>query len=632
MQIGSIPRSAWLGVPEQPETSIPLQAGALHAEYCGGRLLNLQYHGETVVQEVYFALRDENWNTIAYTVHDLHLTQQPEAFALTFHASHDAQGIRYEWDAEITGSADSSITFRFSGLAQSEFLRNRIGFCVLHPDSCAGKRCRIIHSHAEDELGAFPVHIAPHQPCLDICAIEYALSDKVHVQTLFSGDVFEMEDQRNWTDASFKTYCTPLGLPFPVQVRPGDTVQQSVTVRISGAQTEKSAAAPRQAAPELSQLLQEKLRPPALGSIIRAPLTARQLPLIEALHLPHLRYEWHFCRPDAQRDEILSQAQNLGASLELALFFTADWEAELPAAADWILKHREAICRIAVFQEHVKVVPVKVLLAVRQVLQESGIPVGSGTDAFFAQCNREPLPREAMDFVTYSNDPQVHAFDNDSILSTTRGQAENAASCKALFPGLPVQVSPVSLRMRWNPESTSEKPLPPGTAPDSVDPRQISLFTAAWFVRSYAALAGASVAAADYFELIGPEGLMQAEQLPAYPFPAEENMAYAVYAAMRLIAGQQSTAVCAYDAQDWIVLALHGKKPTRLLFANLRPYPVQAQLPGLWPRGKSLLLDAEAMPSFAADAEQFLRGAWREQALTDTVSLLAYALYAIDEN
>ena len=162
MQIGSIPRSAWLGVPEQPETSIPLQAGALHAEYCGGRLLNLQYHGETVVQEVYFALRNENWNTIAYTVHDLHLTQQPEAFALTFHASHDAQGIRYEWDAEITGSADSSITFRFSGLAQSEFLRNRIGFCVLHPDSCAGKRCRITHSHTEDELGAFPVHIAPH--------------------------------------------------------------------------------------------------------------------------------------------------------------------------------------------------------------------------------------------------------------------------------------------------------------------------------------------------------------------------------------------------------------------------------------------------------------------------------------
>ena len=33
--------------------------------------------------------------------------------------------------------------------------------------------------------------------------------------SLDTGDVFEMEDQRNWTDASFKTYCTPLRQPFP---------------------------------------------------------------------------------------------------------------------------------------------------------------------------------------------------------------------------------------------------------------------------------------------------------------------------------------------------------------------------------------------------------------------------------
>ena len=29
------------------------------------------------------------------------------------------------------------------------------------------------------------------------------------------GDAFEMEDHRNWTDASFKTYVRPLALPWP---------------------------------------------------------------------------------------------------------------------------------------------------------------------------------------------------------------------------------------------------------------------------------------------------------------------------------------------------------------------------------------------------------------------------------
>ena len=34
-----------------------------------------------------------------------------------------------------------------------------------------------------------------------------------------SGDSFEMEDHRNWTDASFKTYVRPLALPCHTQRR-----------------------------------------------------------------------------------------------------------------------------------------------------------------------------------------------------------------------------------------------------------------------------------------------------------------------------------------------------------------------------------------------------------------------------
>ena len=40
----------------------------------------------------------------------------------------------------------------------------------------------------------------------------------------FEGDLWEMEDQRNWTDASYKTYSTPLRPPYPVEIREGDRV------------------------------------------------------------------------------------------------------------------------------------------------------------------------------------------------------------------------------------------------------------------------------------------------------------------------------------------------------------------------------------------------------------------------
>ena len=39
-----------------------------------------------------------------------------------------------------------------------------------------------------------------------------------------------MEDQRNWSDASFKTYGTPLSLPFPVRLEESARVRQAVVV------------------------------------------------------------------------------------------------------------------------------------------------------------------------------------------------------------------------------------------------------------------------------------------------------------------------------------------------------------------------------------------------------------------
>jgi hypothetical protein len=43
-----------------------------------------------------------------------------------------------------------------------------------------------------------------------------------------------MEDHRNWTDASFKTYVRPLALPWPYALPAGEGVTQSVTVTLRG--------------------------------------------------------------------------------------------------------------------------------------------------------------------------------------------------------------------------------------------------------------------------------------------------------------------------------------------------------------------------------------------------------------
>jgi hypothetical protein len=112
------------------------------------------------------------------------------------------------------------------------FQRNRIGICVLHPiTECAGQPCLVEHSDGKQESGAFPKLISPWQPFYDVRKISYSVAG-VKGELEFEGDEFEMEDQRNWSDASFKTYCTPQSRPKPVTVQPGDKVRQAVRLRL----------------------------------------------------------------------------------------------------------------------------------------------------------------------------------------------------------------------------------------------------------------------------------------------------------------------------------------------------------------------------------------------------------------
>ena len=99
------------------------------------------------------------------------------------------------------------------GEALSTLRKNRIGFCILHPMACAGLPCTISHVDGSVERGAFPTYISPHQPFVEFDAITHEMPG-LTAELRLSGDTFEMEDQRNWTDASFKTYSTPLRLPF----------------------------------------------------------------------------------------------------------------------------------------------------------------------------------------------------------------------------------------------------------------------------------------------------------------------------------------------------------------------------------------------------------------------------------
>ena len=75
--------------------------------------------------------------------------------------------------------------------------------------------------------------MSPTRPFTDIKRMEWNVSDN-DCRLDFHGDIFETEDQRNWTDASYKTYSTPISIPYPVRMLKGDKISQKVELKVRG--------------------------------------------------------------------------------------------------------------------------------------------------------------------------------------------------------------------------------------------------------------------------------------------------------------------------------------------------------------------------------------------------------------
>ena len=85
------------------------------------------------------AVRDRNWGTVPARLADVTIEEQPDRFLIRYVAEHAQGPINFVWRAAIEGRPDGSLRFAMDGQARSTFLRNRIGFCVLHPiRECAG--------------------------------------------------------------------------------------------------------------------------------------------------------------------------------------------------------------------------------------------------------------------------------------------------------------------------------------------------------------------------------------------------------------------------------------------------------------------------------------------------------------
>lgn len=581
------------GTDTPPPEFIPLVAGPLRMTFDpqNAFLRYIRYGDREVLRGVYVGVRDHNWDTILPAVSNVALEQTSGGFSVTFEASCRQHEVDFSWRGAILGGADGRVTFEMEGKANSEFRRNRIGFCILHaPSEVAGRRCRVEKDDGATEEGRFPEAISPNQPFMDMRAIFHEVTPGVEAEVRFEGDVFEMEDQRNWTDASYKTYCTPLSEPFPVAVAPGDSVSQSVSVRLHGKATVVETPEP----PLTLAVGTERFRPiPDIGLGMAShgdPLTEEEIECLRILHLSHLRVDirlaeaaWELVLLDAA-----AQALALSASLEVALFVSAAARAELKALASLVEKEDLPVCRWFVFHVAEPATTESRVALAREALGPLGIPIVAGTNAYFTELNRQRPPVDLVDGVCYSMTPQVHAFDDTSLMETLVGQAWTVQSAQLFSADRTIHISPVTLRARFNPNATGGgQELEPGALPEQVDPRQASLVGAAWTAGSLAQLAGSDVASLTYYETSGWRGLMDRSTGDAPDaFPSVPNGVFPLYHIFAWVGGMRGGQVMEATSSDMLrvqILGLRKGSWARLLIANVTgtTQTVRVQCPGL---------------------------------------------------
>jgi hypothetical protein len=217
-----------------------LQAGPIRCRFVDGELRYLYVGEKEIVRRLYFAVRDRHWDTISPTFKRISIKQRNDTFTVELDATvkgtfyKDEEPVDFAWKGKITGTADGKITFEASGVANADFLSNRIGLCVLYGSpSVVGQSFETLDKNNTLNKAIFPELVQPQLVAPKYQTLSYQTADGLKVTTTTTGATFDMEDQRTYGDSSFKAYA-PLPYSYPNIPKDG-AFTQTVTIAVENA-------------------------------------------------------------------------------------------------------------------------------------------------------------------------------------------------------------------------------------------------------------------------------------------------------------------------------------------------------------------------------------------------------------
>jgi hypothetical protein len=519
----------WFGTAQPVAVPRRLCAGSLSCLLSEGAVRDVRWGDVEVLRGISYLFRDRDWGTPSASVAGIVVDESPDGFTVRFDLRIATSAGALNVTACIEGRSSGTLVFDVLATPDIALETNRCGFVILHPAHAAGRPLGVEHTDGRVEGTVFPREISPSQPVFDIRALAWPPCEGVQAECRLQADLphdpagkFEMEDQRNWSDASFKTYVASLLDPWPYVLPAGRSLRQRVSLRVTG---QPPAAALANVEPLVGFGTPCSARMPQIG--IGIPPGLHRASSLEVDALRELDASWWMVEAQLGaselKDDLAAVAmKRLGrrALVQLDMIVPDSLDPSVAAA-----RAGEACDEAGLQVDAVRLLPASYLKSFQPSdrwpnlapLEEyaraarASFPrarVGGGMFTYFTELNRKPTAAGALDFIGHATCPIVHAADDASVMQTMEALPHIVHSVHAAWPGLPYRLGPSAIPMRRNPYGTAaaENPRLERIALASVDPRHGARFGAAWLVAYAAAVAPAGLEVLGLLDSHGPRG------------------------------------------------------------------------------------------------------------------------------
>jgi hypothetical protein len=510
---------------------------------------NVRYKNVQIIDLLYTAIRPWDWSTLDPDQHSEDVKVTGDLCVITikdlFAGALDAR-------TEITVSSDNKFTVAYELRGLAEYSVNRWGICFcLNSADWMGSTVQSLGTEY-----TLPAAISPQRVVDGITqglfpasnAMHFLAPDNRSIKVNSTGKVLEAEDQRNWTDNTYKIYSGSLSEPRPFVASAGSVWSQSVTFEMDP---------PSKQVPDGSKIVVKEIDSlPSIGLQFNTdsllPADALNTALF-FLDIDHIRVN-----EESITAQKISSASSNGLIVEAALLSSNSGE-KLHQDIAHLNKQIPAGSRILIQREGREIVEQLDLPSNKSL--SSFIP---GTDAYLVDLHRNKY--NFGESISYSMVPTVHSTDTETIFKTLYTQRESINFAQE-FLAPQVLISPITFSTRGNPETGHARDQRINFANPEMALRIRTIEGAAWTLGSIFALASAGAYSGTWHELFGDYGVV---------YPDSDAIKFSpTFHALSALGAHHAHQITIATSLDNSWVAFENREAKKIVVASLRPWPLE---------------------------------------------------------